>query len=455
MKIRTQLKSQSGSALIAVLIVLFILLTVFFAIFGLGISRTALLRKKIDITRSEYLAHAGIQRFLYLINETNKDWRFASSLDTLVEISGSESFSIQTELMGGYIKVLSKGKANNQTKSIQALVGLLPNKDFNSAVINRSIDYPLVVCGYTHIIGDAIVGPRGITKGSIEGQGFIREKLAEGTITSRVPTDNTIDNEPLRYFIEDINHKKNNPTRTYSGSKLISDIPINKDGKQTILTIEGNVEIDSLSYNNPDHDLYIFAGGNISITNHSNINGPITIMSDKSITVGMQSQLCNAVLVANDTVHIMGNSIFNGQIICGGKIVIKDSSKVEYPSLLYVHNLDDNNTGKAISLMDASRIDAVTIMGLENSIKSEDLNKIYIDTLVVASGIVWSSEFSDIRGKINGTSITKSYWFELKPTTYYNWLKNVTIDRRNLDFLPILPITVEQENKYAVFNIQD
>ena len=264
-----------------------------------------------------------------------------------------------------------------------------------------------------------------------------------------------IDNEPIIQFIESIHKKRTNPTNIYSGSRVISKITLDEDSEQTVLVIEGNVEIDSLVFHCSNHELYILTDGHVSITNNSYIRGPIVIMSEKSILVGMQSQLCNVILAAKDSVLVASNSLFKGQIICGGEIIIKDDAKVEYPSLLYVHDLDDVNIGREIALKNKSKVSAVAVLALTDNTNTEFTNKIYVDTLVVASGIVWSSAYSDIRGKIYGTSVTKEYWYERRPTTYINWLKNATIDRQRLDFLTILPITINQDNKYAVFEIQE
>jgi len=89
-----------------------------------------------------------------------------------------------------------------------------------------------------------------------------------------------------------------------------------------------------------------------------------------------------------------------------------------------------------------------------DGVNEENPNKfamMQIDTNSMVTGVAYSGQYSEIKGTLDGISMTERYWYYRFPTTYLNWLTDAVIDRTRLDFLPVLPIILPDKNGYAIF----
>jgi len=445
------LKQNKGSALIAVLVVLFILLSMFFAIFGLAISRAGILQKEINTTRAFYLADAGINRFLYVINRDSLNWQEVLDINLSKQISEKEEFSVSPSLSGGYILVTSTGNIGNLQVTKKALIGLMPDRDLNAAIINSAENYPLTLAGRTNIIGDVIVGPGSITRGSIEGEAYQNKELVNGRIIQRAAVlKPKIDNKPIEDYLDDITNKTAFPDRYVIGSSVMTEFEKLDLEKPYTIKIENNLEINSLTLKIKNEKISIAASGNIRIIGNSKLDGLIELIAGKSIYIENKSNLNGLILVAKDSIILKNRSVFSGQALSTNKIRIKDSAFINYPSLLYVFGRDDNES-KTIEFGPNSYSRAVAVLKSENKDHSYQSQKILVDTNSYVSGYLFSDTYMDIRGVLFGTSKAESYFYFKEPTIYINWLRNVTINRFRLDFIPVLPVTFPNKNGYTIF----
>ncbi|MCX6826067.1 MAG: hypothetical protein NTV06_02185 [candidate division Zixibacteria bacterium] len=438
-----------------VLAVLFILLTIFFAVFTFAISRTAILQKNINRTRAAYLAKAGINQFLYIINRDTPDWKEIGNYELTKEISAHEKYSIQVSLLGGYILINSTGIADGKKLTQKALIGLMPWKELNAAIINGEMNFPVVVTGQTEIIGDAIVGPQSVIAGSMEGEAYQGKELIKGNIFPRskeiLPV---INKQIIESYLNGLTNKRQNPTRFIPGSLVLSEIKIDRNQDELILSVEDNIEIKSIRLKARLKHITILAGGNIIINGSSDIDGLIELVAGNSIIIADNSSLCGTIVIAEDSIVFQDQSLFMGQAISGSIIKVRNNAKILYPSLLYTKARESDTAG-GIEFSTKSKSSTIAIAEGSGQKESASSNMIKIDTNVVVDGIIFSEQYTELMGTLYGTSITKSYWHYKPPTTYINWLKNVTIDHNKLDFLPILPIMLPARNGYAIFNVYE
>jgi hypothetical protein len=449
------MENNRGSALVGVLAVLFILLTIFFAIFALAISRNSLLQKQINHTRAAYLAEAGINQFLNKINSDSLGWKEIINYESNVEISAHEKYSILTSLLGGYILVNSTGIANGNRLTKRALIGLMPWKDLNAAIINGRADFPVVVAGQTEIIGDAIVGPESIIAGSIEGESFNRKELINGNIYPQTKAIlPQINKDVIELYLDNVATKHQNPDRLISGSAVLSEITFDKKQDELTISVENNIELKSLQLNAKRKHVVIMAGGSIFINGSSQINGFIELIAGNSIIVGDSSSLNGTILVAQDSIIFKDQSSFMGQAISSSAIKVMNDANILYPSLFYSKSRETDTAG-GIEFAAGSMSSVISLAEKCDNEEYATSNMIKIDTNATVKGIVFSERYSELSGTLYGVSITNCYWYSKPPTTYMNWLNNVTIDRSKLDFFPILPIMLPVRNGYGIFHIYE
>ncbi|MFH2037170.1 MAG: hypothetical protein ABIJ45_12265 [Candidatus Zixiibacteriota bacterium] len=446
------LTNEKGSALITVLVVLFILITAFFTIYTFAINRIGVIREDIHTLKAGYLASAGINRFQYMVNSDSLNWQKVLDLEISEQISEKESFKVSVDLYGCYLLVKSTGQSAKVEIKKKAILGIMPDNVYNSAIINHSQDYPLTLSGRTKIIGNAFLGPHKIIGGSFEGRGFQGTELVDGRIVNSAQNPKPkIDTTLFEEYLNRISDRISTDNKYYFGSVVLGQfdsLPKNYSS----FKIENSLEINSLDLQPQNSEIVVTTGGNIIISGDSRINGLVQLISDKSIIVENDSNLKNVILFANDSIIIKDNSIVSGQLLSKGKISITDSAKILNPSLIYSYN-DNESDSALICYWGKSYSEAVSVSYDSKSNFIADKNNIFIDTNVTVAGLVYSHYISDIRGSINGITESDSYRFIKPPTVYINWLIDINVDRSKLSFIPILPISFPYENGYAILDI--
>ncbi|SYZ73742.1 hypothetical protein TRIP_C60012 [Candidatus Zixiibacteriota bacterium] len=446
------LDNSKGSALVAVLAVLFILLATFFSVFAFAVSRAAFLQKKINLDRASYLADAGINHLIYLLSKDSLNYKQAIENGVTNFISANEKYSVTVSLSGGYLMATSTGIVGTRKFIRKALIGLQPWRDLNAAVINGNLNYPLVLAGKSLIKGDAIAGPESVIRGSIEGEMNSKEDLVDGKIyAKRNLLFPKADPQIMGESIAALYAKSKNPSQFFPGSAVLSNLEIRKKDGNMVISIENNLEINSLILSSKTKEISIFAGGNIEINDKSHIQGPIEIVSNGYININDESRLDGALLVADDSILFQDRVNFRGQAISGKAIKVK-GGRIDYPSLLYVWSMEE-------SVGDSNYVEFMPgtfsrTMAFITEPKATDRHLRYmlkVDTGASITGLIYSQQYTELHGLFKGISLTDSYWFYKAPTAYVNWLKDVVIDRAGLDFMPVLPISFPNQNGFAVF----
>jgi len=450
-----KLRQKKGSALISVLVVLFILLTAFFAVFSFALSRAAILEKEINSTRASYLADAGINRFLYEIEKDSLTIDKIISKKLSEKISADEKYAVSAEPWGGYILISSEGMARGSEAAKKVLIGLMPNKDLNAAIINCGANYPVVIAGRTKITGDVIVGPGSITRGTIEGEAYQDEELTDGAIIQRADvTKPEIDNKPIKEYLSSTIEKVAFPDDFIIGSSVITDLDIPRKDTSYIIRVEDNLELKSLNLEAGNVKISLMAGRNITIGDSCHISGTIEIIARNSIIIDGGSYMSGVILAAEDSIVIKGGSIFSGQALCNKTIIISKNAKALYPSLLYAYDFDDDEE-RTIRFGPDIYSEAIAVLNDVSQIGYSGESKIILDTNSIVCGYLYSDRYIDIRSVLLGIAHSESFWYKKEPTTYINWLRNVVINRNRLDFMPVLPVMFPNQNRYAIFTVYE
>lgn len=447
------MQNDRGSALIAVLVALFILIAVFFAIFTLNLTRASLLQRTINETKAAYLAEAGINRFLSIINASAMNWEEILNADTSLLINPRESIEFDISLRGAYFLIKSVGGYKNEKIARFALIGIKPGRRINAAVINCSKQYPLVFAGNSSVIGDIIAGLESVTSGALDGISMPLDSLYDGSIHI-VPDNNLprIDKNIIVYFLSQIRQRAHTPQKFIHGSWVLQD-KNDLDGSSCTV-IENDLEINSASLVEYANDILIYCRGNVEIKGTTRISGLITVVSEKSICVTSDAILKDVILIAADSITICGDAFFNGQAISGHSIKVSNNARVAYPSLLYTY--DSGAFGESrITFSGRSVSSANAVMEPLDEPDRDKISLLAKEATATVSGYLQDWNYSGIEGRFCGTTVSKNYWYSQDRSTYVNWLVDARIDRSGLEFLPILPVSMTPDYGYAIFAIYD
>ncbi|MEP0827188.1 MAG: hypothetical protein HRF51_01585 [bacterium] len=451
---RPRLDSQTGSVLVAALVVIFILLTIFFAVFSIAVSSKMMITRKILKTRAGYLADTGIERFVFAANKDSLDWREALRLRISDTIGRNESFDVTSGIYGGYILVNSTGKAGTQAVRKQALVGKAPWTDLNLALLNSDMNYPLVVAGRAKINGNVVVGPEGIVRGSLQGEANSEEKPVSGTVKTRsAPEPVQLDRTLMEHLRQEFALLSSNPTYTLSGNQVIRELVLRKSGSPVTYFIEGNTELESLRLKAYGQEVNLLIRGSVTVRGKSELEGAVRIYSSQNITLEGPAVLDGTLLFAEAEITFREVRRFQGQALAGSKIKAGPDARIEYPSLLYVSSGEIISDTTQIHFLSGSRSRTLAFLEKSDSNAKDHADIVTIDTNATVIGCIASQDLTELRGELRGISITRSYHLQLFPTRYVNWLYNATIDRSQLDFFPVLPVNVLESGQYAVFDI--
>ena len=89
-----------------------------------------------------------------------------------------------------------------------------------------------------------------------------------------------------------------------------------------------------------------------------------------------------------------------------------------------------------------------------DTINTAPSGKIYVDSLSFIEGIIFSSGYTDFRGALYGSVITRNFYYYQMPTTYINWLRHAYIDRSRLVYNRVMPLTYVVETDFCVFSAE-
>jgi hypothetical protein len=76
--------------------------------------------------------------------------------------------------------------------------------------------------------------------------------------------------------------------------------------------------------------------------------------------------------------------------------------------------------------------------------------KVTVDTTAIVRGAIYTKGLTELFGTVHGTVITDQFYFYESPTSYFNWIKDATIDRTQRPDEFILPIGFSASPKFEI-----
>lgn len=289
------------------------------------------------------------------------------------------------------------GKRGVLTDTIVMLTGeSLPANDSLSLYMADHKNY-LSITGDTRLAGTCYLPRNGITKAYIEGVSYKSDTLVYGSIEQSESELPTLKSELLSRFASYFN-PSSAPKRVLEADSLF--VPYASEAVQ-------------FSYPQSARLTASYLGERIVIT------------CDSTLTVANDCQLDGCIIAAPSIVIESG---FRGRFQAFAKtsIVVEDSCKLLYPSVLFVAT--DSTRSAELRVGSKCFICGVLIAASEKN-KS---NLLEIGKSTIIEGQAYNKGTTDLRGEVWGELYSELFSFRTKYSRYDNLLLNVTVDKPKL-----------------------
>ena len=420
--------NEEGSALSSVLIISVIILTFIGAILAGILLQARFIQKGINKTKAIYAAEK--QLFEYLSNP---------------EIQYSH---LQAEFQNGFERVQSSASVGNASVTLQALVGETTQLAFQLSTVVLDNRNTLTLTGNTNLKGDYAISNNAITTSSFRGIPF--RGILEGA-----PSEDTVS----------VNLDVSKYQQKYEAYEaLFEEANLNRFQIRNINSIQDELELSDTLYISESIELELDAAGQ---------SEPFTLIVEGNLLLSRSMKLPDfSEIIVSDSLSISGSlsgnfiQIFAGdhlsvnedvqlsaQVISGGSIEVNDQAYISYPSVLYSQkDAFAGGSTSAISLNDQAIVDGTILFPFEPSLINQEQLKVTVDTLALVRGAIYSRGLTELFGTVYGTVITDQFYFYESPTSYFNWIKDATIDLTQRPPGFVIPIGFSDSVKYEILD---
>jgi hypothetical protein len=444
------LHNEEGSALATVLAISVIILLFIGAVLSGVVLQARFIQQDIHQTQARYLAEAGIYRLLH---------DSTLSFHSIIDLAHSgENLKVTANSFGGFWDIQSTGKAGNQKQSIRVLVGERAGCEFNNAIVVGDSTSGLTITGLTDISGTMVLNEEGYRTSSFKGvpfRGAFDGELRNFRENEQFPV---FYDHYLRAQIDRISEdfESGNLATFEVRQRELLDVSV-QDNSDT-LYIRGDLIIeDELSILSED-ELTLFVEGNLTINNAITIPDYSKIIARDSLRINGSLIGSNIFLyggtyveIGGTYVEIGGTTLLGGQVLSSGSIVIKDQSYLSFPSLVYSSKeFFAGGSPDIIELRDEAIVDGSIIYSTPLSAFQRDNMRIHIDTTTTLRGGLYNAGQTELHGTVLGSVLTQQFYFYESPTSYINWLKDVTIDVTQRPPGFVVPIGFSEHPRYEI-----
>ena len=453
------IKEQKGSALIYVLISAVLMTSTLLVILNYYHLQQRLVSRKGHLLQAKYSAEGALYQFLQEIEEKQDFSPLKKSNESVITISSEDSARIQSICWGGFLFLASVTNNRGENFYLEALAGTHPSAAFNPAIMVSPNSGPLILSGRSRVEGDVVMGSGGIRKVQLREQEDNRDIPVHGSI---IETSQDLRPEIDRNYLENIweifreviesEDLLTFPEILQDTSRYISADSAGNWWEQPIYVTNEQLNQNNWHLRGP---LILIADGPLLLKNNLIMEHFVQIFSSHTIEVQGQGSTFHEVLFYSPKKIILsGADNFCGQIFSDQEILIQDRSRLHYPTLLTVKSKSDSG----LIRINASCTAAGSIILVSENypfVGAQNQSKIFIEEGAVVDGLVWSDNYTQLQGEVNGLVITNQFYEYDPPTLYRNWIKNGIVRRKKLNRRFCLPLFFKQTGSYlTVLDIQ-
>ena len=446
------IEQQKGSALIYVLISAILMTCTLLVILNYYHLHQRLIDRKGYLLQAKYSAEGAIYHYLQKM-EDEQEFNTGGKISTsIVTISPDDNARIQRICWGGFLFLSSAVKKKGEKFYLEVLAGVHPTSAFDPAIIVHPNSGPLILSGRSRIQGDVLMGAGGIRKGRLLAHEFNRELPVQGNI---------IETSLSRQPAIDLNYLAatwKNFQELLVAEDILTFLEIKQDTSRyfaadsSVRWWEQPIYITNQQLNQKDWHLrgplILISDEKLILKNNLIMEHYVQIFSSHSITVQGQGSAFHEVLLYSPAeVVLKAADNFCGQIFSDQAIKILDKSRLHYPTLLTVKSSSDSG----LIFIDSSSAIAGNIVLISKNDQSgnvQNQSKICIEGGAVVDGLVWSDNYTQVHGTVNGLVITDQFYEYDPPTIYRNWIMDGIIIRKKLNHRFQLPLFFRQSQTH-------
>ena len=438
---------QQGSALLTVLAMIVILSILVGSVLTVHVIQYRFIHRDVHRVQARYCAEAGVYTTIERLQK-QPYWRPKNEIVTL---AGAGSALVTVESFGGFLLIRSSVQRSKSRYTVRAWVGEIPPNAFRNAIFLWGTESSLNVAGHTQVIGDIIIGERGMTESIFKGQGF------DGLVAGEVHATPGLE---APFFDHSLFDQAIDRCETYllhyaylspldgAGEELSSTPSLPSENARIVRTDDLRLSVrDSLLFDEP---VTIITGGDLIL------EGPLHFLPGTIFISGGTLHLQDNVVgegglfYGRRRIEVTGSRHCAGQFLSAEHIRISRNAYLRYPSVLYISG-SAAVFGGSIEITHHTAVDGTVIHPTLSPQPDMPRARIQIADSAKVRGAVYNGLETEMSGSIYGSLLTHQLYFYDTPTSYINWLKDATINvsRRPINY--VCPLQFSPTPRLTVF----
>ncbi|MCU7500922.1 MAG: hypothetical protein HF300_17850 [Ignavibacteria bacterium] len=432
------IKNEEGYALISVLMIGFLILSLFLGLFLVRYFNSILSERRIQKKKLDLAVYSAVQMHLASVNGNLKE-----GTDSLVV--DSTRVMLHYRMNGLFYEVTAHAKGRRDSSGVKYLFSSEVNPLFNNALILSRNDLNAAYAGDNKITGDMLTSSDRISKGIILGIKTPKKNFPD----VKLEVSKSIKE---KYFPEALltgifNQKPAKEVKPVKGNHRLnfSELDTVKS-----LYIAGNLILSGTSQGNIYSAAKVFVKGEVIIEENSQSLSNLELICDSSVIIKENSKLENLLITSKSGIEIHKGVAMKGCQMYSKRFIKADNTLSRYPSLLCINPMSRDTSSMNKIELKGSILNGTAMLITDVTGQWGNKSKISVDAKSVVHGVIYSENNTEILGKVKGSLYTYNLYFYQPPTEYINWLVNLDINRPELNKSYLLPIGLGDKKKLKV-----
>ncbi|MFZ5551647.1 MAG: hypothetical protein ACOZCO_00920 [Bacteroidota bacterium] len=345
-------------------------------------------------------AHSGIQYVMAAGDQMNENEEIELDLGQ----PENEKVIVKKRSWGIFSLAVCHSSIGEKSIKKSALLGACGSEKEKATLYLADLERPLSICGDAKLEGNCYLPEQGIKRAYIEGQNYSGDQLLYGRQLKSGREIPALDIS----FLE-------------TGLRYIE----NKIPEYDSVVAFKNLETDTVKNSFFNRTLVLHENG-LLFLNSGIYSGNIIFVATKKIVVKPGVKLENVLLFAPEIEIENDNGSFF-QAFAGEQLLVKEKSKLFYPSVLGVFLKKNHIPAEEIKnefLVHLEKGAEVTGTLVALKEKGNEKNKVIVSLAEEAKlyGEIYSQDMMEIKGEMNGTAYCQKFYLKTTSSTYENHL---------------------------------
>jgi hypothetical protein len=373
-------------------------------------------------------------------------------LSGLITINNTKVM-FERKSFGLFQYLVTAAKTNHDSVRIENQIGAYPGNLFENAIISSSPNFRASVSGNTKINGDILASSDKIKPEII----FGIDPPSKDYHTGKIKTSNNID---IKIFRDSLITGLFKSKTDSSYILLQNQLTIDSTNYKELFNAGCNYKCQSdLVFNSKMNfgllkkDIKIIVKGRVIINDQADIDFNKMCINSDSVEIKKECNISNLLCVSHGRINIdVQTTLHNSQLFANDNISIS-GTRFLFPSVICLFEVTADTSIKNPNIsIKSSNINGNIMLVCDYTGLGSNKSKISIDEKSKIQGIIYSENYTDLRGDLNGSLYTLYTWYYKEPTEYKNWFINMKVDRGLLDQNFVSCTGFKVNNKYRIID---